>query len=42
VSAEKLPVKNKFGGLQWVGVSVTDLDRSIAWYKKYLALILFS
>lgn len=34
-SSENLPVKGLFGGVQWVGVSVTDLDRSIAFYRKY-------
>jgi catechol 2,3-dioxygenase-like lactoylglutathione lyase family enzyme len=35
VSSEKLPVKGRFGGVQWVGVSVTDLERSMAFYQKY-------
>jgi catechol 2,3-dioxygenase-like lactoylglutathione lyase family enzyme len=35
VSGEKFPVKNKFDGVRWVGISVTDLDRSLAFYQKY-------
>ena len=35
VSGENLPVENKFGGVRWVGISVTSLDRSLAFYRKY-------
>ena len=35
VSGAKLPVKNKFGGVRWVGISVTDLKRSMSFYQKY-------
>jgi catechol 2,3-dioxygenase-like lactoylglutathione lyase family enzyme len=35
VSGDRLPVQNRFGGVQWVGVSVTDLGRSVAFYQKY-------
>ncbi|OGN96894.1 MAG: hypothetical protein A2Z77_00415 [Chloroflexi bacterium RBG_13_51_36] len=34
-SGGKLPVKNKFGGVMWIGISVTDLKRSIDFYQKY-------
>jgi catechol 2,3-dioxygenase-like lactoylglutathione lyase family enzyme len=36
VSAAKLPVRQRFGGISSVGISVTDLDRSVAFYQKYL------
>ncbi len=36
VSAERFPVRQRFGGISWVGVSVTDLDSSVAFYQKYL------
>ena len=36
VSAAKIPVDRRFGGISWVGISVTDLDRSVAFYRKYL------
>jgi catechol 2,3-dioxygenase-like lactoylglutathione lyase family enzyme len=36
ISGEKAPVKNRFGGIQWLGVSVTDLARSVSFYQKYL------
>jgi catechol 2,3-dioxygenase-like lactoylglutathione lyase family enzyme len=35
VASSKLPAKNRFGGIQWVGISVTDLERSILFYQKY-------
>lgn len=35
VSGEKLSTGNKFDGVRWVGISVTDLDRSLAFYQKY-------
>ena len=28
-------VKEGFGGSQWMSISVTDLERSMAWYQKY-------
>jgi len=33
-SGAKLQGKNKFGGVRWIGISVTDLKRSIAFYQK--------
>jgi catechol 2,3-dioxygenase-like lactoylglutathione lyase family enzyme len=38
VSGAKLPVNNRFGGVRWVGISVTDLDRSVSFYQKYTGL----
>jgi catechol 2,3-dioxygenase-like lactoylglutathione lyase family enzyme len=35
VSGTKLPVNNQFGGVCWVGISVTDLERSVSFYQKY-------
>jgi catechol 2,3-dioxygenase-like lactoylglutathione lyase family enzyme len=35
VSGAKLRVNNKFGGVRWVGISVTDLKRSVSFYQKY-------
>jgi catechol 2,3-dioxygenase-like lactoylglutathione lyase family enzyme len=35
VSGAQLSTENKFGGVRWVGISVTDLDRSLAFYRKY-------
>jgi len=35
VSGGELPVKNQFGGVRWVGISVTDLERSVSFYRKY-------
>jgi catechol 2,3-dioxygenase-like lactoylglutathione lyase family enzyme len=34
VSGDKLPVKNRFGGVVWTGIAVTDLKRSLAFYRK--------
>jgi catechol 2,3-dioxygenase-like lactoylglutathione lyase family enzyme len=34
-SGAALPVKNKFGGVCWIGISVTDLKRSVSFYQKY-------
>ena len=34
-SAPQIPVVNRFGGISWVGIAVTDLERSIAFYQKY-------
>ena len=36
VSAEKFPVPARFGGARWLGVSVTDLGRSMPFYQKHL------
>jgi catechol 2,3-dioxygenase-like lactoylglutathione lyase family enzyme len=36
VSAAKFPVSRPFGGISAVGISVTDLDRAMAFYRKYL------
>jgi catechol 2,3-dioxygenase-like lactoylglutathione lyase family enzyme len=33
---EKFSVQDRFGGVRWIGISVTDLERSIDFYKKYL------
>jgi catechol 2,3-dioxygenase-like lactoylglutathione lyase family enzyme len=38
VSGTKLPVNNQFGGVCWVGISVTDLKRSVSFYQKYAVL----
>jgi catechol 2,3-dioxygenase-like lactoylglutathione lyase family enzyme len=35
-SGANLTVRNRFGGVRWLGVSVTDLQRSISFYRKYL------
>jgi catechol 2,3-dioxygenase-like lactoylglutathione lyase family enzyme len=35
MSGAKLPVDERFGGVRWVGISVTDLERSIAFYQKH-------
>jgi catechol 2,3-dioxygenase-like lactoylglutathione lyase family enzyme len=35
VAGAKLPVRNRFGGIRWLGVSVTDLKRSMSFYQKY-------
>ena len=31
-----LPTQQRFGGIRWLGISVTDLERSLDFYKKYL------
>src|SRR4030042_204732 len=36
VSGKKVPAQNRFGGVRWVGMSVTDFDRSLAFFQKYL------
>jgi catechol 2,3-dioxygenase-like lactoylglutathione lyase family enzyme len=36
ISGAKVPSQNRFGGVCWVGVSVTDLNRSVTFYQKYL------
>ena len=35
-SSSQLPVRQGFGGISSLGISVTDLDRSVAFYRKYL------
>jgi catechol 2,3-dioxygenase-like lactoylglutathione lyase family enzyme len=35
VSGTKLPVNSQIGGVRWVGISVTDLKRSVSFYQKY-------
>ena len=37
-SSPNLPVEGCFGGVGWVGISVSDLDRSISFYQKYAGL----
>ncbi len=32
----KLAIDNTFGGIRWIGISVTDLERSVDFYKKHL------
>ena len=34
VSGAGIPASGRFGGVRWVGISVTDLDRSIRFYQK--------
>jgi catechol 2,3-dioxygenase-like lactoylglutathione lyase family enzyme len=36
ISGEKVPVRNRLGGVRWLGISVTDLPRSLSFYQKYL------
>lgn len=36
ISGVNVPVRNRFGGVRWLGVSVTDLQRSLSFYQKYL------
>ena len=36
VATAETPVKNTFGGVRRLGVSVTDLNRSLSFYQKYL------
>jgi len=36
IDGGKLSFQQTFGGVRWVGISVTDLDRSMEFYKKYL------
>jgi len=33
---EKLSLRHRFGGIRWIGISVTDLERSRDFYQKYL------
>jgi catechol 2,3-dioxygenase-like lactoylglutathione lyase family enzyme len=35
VSSSKLEVKGTFGGVRWLGVAVTDLERSMEFYQSY-------
>ncbi|UCF56028.1 MAG: VOC family protein [Deltaproteobacteria bacterium] len=39
VSGEKLQVKERFGGARWLGIGVTDLERSIPFYEKYVGFV---
>ena len=36
IDGKELSIQNRFGGIRWIGVSVTDLERSMDFYKKYL------
>jgi catechol 2,3-dioxygenase-like lactoylglutathione lyase family enzyme len=36
ISGPKTEAENRFGGVRWVGISVTDLERSIVFYQKYV------
>jgi catechol 2,3-dioxygenase-like lactoylglutathione lyase family enzyme len=36
VSGPKLEVKDQFGGVRWLGVGVTDLERSMEFYQKFV------
>jgi catechol 2,3-dioxygenase-like lactoylglutathione lyase family enzyme len=36
ISGVNVQVRNRFGGTHWIGVSVTDLQRSKSFYQKYL------
>jgi len=36
ISGSNVSVRNRFGGVRWLGVSVTDLQRSLSFYQKYL------
>ena len=36
ISSSKIPVDEPLGKIRSVGISVTDLDRSIAFYRKYI------
>jgi catechol 2,3-dioxygenase-like lactoylglutathione lyase family enzyme len=38
VSGANLSRQAKFGGVRWVGIGVTDLDRSVSFYKRHLGL----
>ena len=35
VSTPKMPVQGRFGGIAFLGVAVTDLNRSVDFYRKY-------
>ncbi len=36
LSGPLAPARSGFGGVRWLGISVTDLERSKAFYRKYL------
>jgi catechol 2,3-dioxygenase-like lactoylglutathione lyase family enzyme len=36
IDGKELSIKDKFGGIRWVGIGVTDLERSMEFYQKYL------
>jgi catechol 2,3-dioxygenase-like lactoylglutathione lyase family enzyme len=36
VSGSRIAVADRYGGSRWIGVSVTDLERSKSFYQKYL------
>jgi catechol 2,3-dioxygenase-like lactoylglutathione lyase family enzyme len=36
ISGPKVETKDRFGGVRWLGIAVTDLDRSIEFYQKYV------
>lgn len=36
VSSAKFPVRKRFGGISWLGISVTSLERAVPFYRKYL------
>ncbi len=38
VSGANISAKTRFGGVRWVGIAVTNLDRSIAFYQRLLGL----
>jgi len=38
LSGVNLPVPNRFGGARWIGISVTDLQRSKPFYQQYFGL----
>ena len=38
VSGANISPKMRFGGVRWVGIGVTDLDRSVSFYQRLLGL----
>jgi catechol 2,3-dioxygenase-like lactoylglutathione lyase family enzyme len=36
IDGERFSIKQRFGGVRWIGISVTDLERSLDFYKRYL------
>lgn len=36
VSGPKVGVEDRFGGIRWLGLSVTDLERSVSFYQRHL------